>query len=285
LAQCVRQHAHSEKTPATPAQVLGDVQSNALREISGIAASRQDPGAVWVHNDGDRALLFKLTADGQLQQRYKLSQTIHDVEDIAIARLRPDGPFHLLIGDIGDNDTSRSTIAVLGCPEPDNNNQVDVKKKKSVRLAVVRSEYEYPDGPHDAEALLVDPLEQRLVVVTKDQLGGQVFVAPLRTVGAPGPHRLERLASVALPQISGGDISSDGLSIVLRNEQTGWWWQRRPDETLAHVWQRAPREIEVRTIEQSPNGEAMALVPDGRAYLTISEGEDQPIVRFKLNAR
>ena len=38
--------------------------------------------------------------------------------------------------------------------------------------------FTYPDGPHDAEALLVDPRDGRIWIATKDVFGGGLYRAP-----------------------------------------------------------------------------------------------------------
>ena len=102
-----------------------------------------------------------------------------DWEDIAI-RGRT-----LYIGDIGDNLAQRPEIAVYRMPETST-----VAEKITLR---------YPDGPHDAEALLVDPRDGTIVIVTKNFSGpAGVYVgrgaAPRGHVEGPGPdHRRRRL--------------------------------------------------------------------------------------------
>ena len=81
-----------------------------------------------------------------------------DWEDIA-AGPDPDGRPLLYVGDIGDNAPGGPTIDVYRVAEP----QVgDTATAPAERLQL-----RYPDGAHDAEALLVDPLRGDLVIVTK----------------------------------------------------------------------------------------------------------------------
>jgi hypothetical protein len=51
---------------AEPARKLGTVKVKQLDEISGIAASRQNPFVFWLHNDGDDGRLFAVRANGKL---------------------------------------------------------------------------------------------------------------------------------------------------------------------------------------------------------------------------
>ena len=52
--------------------------------------------------------------------------------------------------------------------------QLDVEEAEEFRLS-------YPDGPHDAEALLVDPVTGDLFIVTKEKQRARVY-----TVAADG---------------------------------------------------------------------------------------------------
>ncbi len=81
--------------------------------------------------------------------------------------------------------------------------------------------FTYPDGAHDAEALMVDPVSGDLVIVTKDwTLTGhsQVFRAP-GDLAAGSTTVLEQVARLDLPfgtLVTGADVSADGRVVALR---------------------------------------------------------------------
>ena len=125
--------------------------------------------------------MFQLARDGRLLREVTLQGAeAVDWEDIAI-RGRT-----LYVGDIGDNAAQRPDIAVYrfgaaGAPRA-------VRERK---LAL-----RYPDGAHDAEALLVDPRTGSLAIVTKD-FGGVAGVytgrsGTLRTGGDALARRRRR---------------------------------------------------------------------------------------------
>ena len=120
-------------------------------ELSGLV--RSSDGGFWAHNDsGDAPRILALANDGALRREVAVAGAEHvDWEDIAI-RGRT-----LYIGDIGDNLAQRPEIAVYRMPETST-----VAEKITLR---------YPDGPHDAEALLVDPRDGTIVIVTKNFTG------------------------------------------------------------------------------------------------------------------
>ena len=78
----------------------------------------------------------------------------------------------------------------------------------------------YPDGPHDAEALLVDPNTGDLFVVTKDLVGGvaQVFRAPAN-LASGSTTALTQVATVSLGAgqgVTGADVTPAGDVVALR---------------------------------------------------------------------
>src|SRR3954464_12793012 len=78
---------------------VGRLEHPAIREASGIVASRRHPGVFWVHNDsGNPNFLFAVRRDGTLIREYAINVPNVDWEDIAL-----DDDGHLYLGDIGNN--------------------------------------------------------------------------------------------------------------------------------------------------------------------------------------
>ena len=147
---------------------LGKIKVPELEETSGLAASRLNPDVFWLHNDGNSGQLFAVSASGKLVAFLSCKAPIKDLEDIAIGPGPQRGVDYLYLGDIGDNDGRRREIRVVRFPEPKlsgpRGQQLTVADAEEIRLI-------YPDGPHDAEALLVAPETGNLFVVTKEKHG------------------------------------------------------------------------------------------------------------------
>ena len=94
--------------------------SDAIKEASGIAASRRVDNVWWVHNDsGDTARVFAIGTTGQTLGEYSLTgASAIDWEDIAAAPGPTAGVSYLYVGDIGGNVTPRSSVQVYRVPEP-----------------------------------------------------------------------------------------------------------------------------------------------------------------------
>ena len=122
---------------------------------------------VWTTNDsGDIGRVFTVdAATGETVGTTYWADGPRDVEALA-----PAGPGRVWVGDIGDNSGSRDSIEVTRVPVGDGDRTVD---EETIDLV-------YPDGPRDAEALLVDPTTGRILVVTKGVFAGEVYAAPPR---------------------------------------------------------------------------------------------------------
>jgi hypothetical protein len=213
----------------------------ALTEASGLVLSR---GLLWTHDDsGGPATVLGISTRGKLVRQAGLPQNV-DWEDIAARGSM------LYVGDIGDNATSRSSITVY-------------RGSEAIELR-------YPDGPHDAEALLVDG--PRIVIVTKS-LSGEAGIYTAR-----GPGTLRRAGSLQLglaEPVTGGD--STARLVVLRTYDRALVWTRRAGEPIAHALRGHPCKAGA-SLSDEGQGESIALARDGRSFWTLPEGPN-PILR------
>ena len=151
---------------------------------------------LWAHNDsGDTARIFAIDLTGALRATVDVDVAkAIDWEDIAA-----DGTT-LYVADIGDNQRARTEIFVYRVTEPALTATSADAEKITLR---------YPDGAHDAEALMVDPVGKQLVVVTKEAAGtSHVYTTPL---AAPGPLQEQTTLSLGIGQlVTAGDIERDG---------------------------------------------------------------------------
>jgi hypothetical protein len=244
-------------------RIAGRVDVPAATELSGLVASRARPGVFWAHNDsGDSPRLFALRRDGTLLGEVAIAGAEHvDWEDIAIrGRI-------LYVGDIGDNTAQRPEVVVYRLPEP----PPDVTDVSVERIAL-----RYPDGAHDAEALLADPRGGALTIVTKSY-GGLANVYS----GRSATLRLVAKLSLGLGQaITAGDVSADGRVIVLRSYSRAFVWTRRGSESVAAALRREPC-VAPADLSEEGQGETLALSRDGRAFTTVPEGPRPALRRYR----
>jgi hypothetical protein len=259
----------------------GRIRVRNLGEVSGLAVSRKNPDVIWVHNDGGRKQVFAVTTAGQLVTRVRVDVQLIDVEDIAIGPGPEKGVDYVYLGDIGDNSSGRPDIRLVRFAEPALKGNKD---KKTDASGVEEFRLRYPDGPHDAEALLVDPTTGDVFIVVKENHRTRLYRAGAESLRAGSPAALELVGYLNVEDVSAGDISPAGDLIILRDEDRGWMWNRPPGSSVASSFQRAPRPVLVRAAKQAQNGEAVGFTPDGKSYYTVSEGDQEAIVIFPVPA-
>ncbi len=260
--------AQSGKSAAcTPAGKL--VRLPGLPEASGLAPSRSTAGRLWAHNDSGSPEIFGLDASGEIVGRVTLSgAAVEDWEAIASAPC--DGGACLYVADIGDNDARRDQVTLYRVPEP-------AAGASSAKVdAVIRASY--PDGAHDAEALLAAP-DGTLYIVTKGDTGPvAVYRLPRGTGG--GTVKLERDGeplSKGKPaddaRVTDGAISADGAWVVLRTRTALTFY--RAAEFLQGRFKEAHR-VDLTSLGE-PQGEAVAFGPSNRVYVGgEGGGKSQP---------
>jgi glucose/arabinose dehydrogenase len=130
--------------------------------------------------------------------------------------------------------------------------------------------------------MFIDPESKALFIVTKEPRGGRLYSVALDVLKDRVQSELKFVGRVNADSVSGGAISPDGRRIVLRREEHGWLWNRRPGASVAEALQGAPQVVTVRGRRQGKNGEAVAFRGDSKRYLTLSEGKKQAISEFDV---
>jgi hypothetical protein len=254
--------------------VVGLLAAPDFIETSGLAASRVHPGILYAHNDsGDTARIFRVNPKAELQSILSVSlggPDPRDWEDIAV------GPCAsatvgakqscIFIGDIGDNAQSRSTVTVYRVPEPDL--ATSAVTADSIPLL-------YPDGPHNAETLMVDD-DGVLYIVTKELNG----TAQMFAFGVPGASGVmltgKRVGTVTPPAGAGPDLITGGdyfggecPRMALRSYRGVLLFEGAKGEGPKTLVRR-PFRLLAAPIEKQ--GEALAFSADGLSIFSTSEG-------------
>ncbi len=259
-----------------PAAQIGRTP-HVLHELSGLAASRRHPGIFWAHNDSGNALaVYAMREDGTIVASFPiLDVDAFDPEDLALGPCAPhDARPCLYLADVGDNQRMRAGAQVIRIVEP--------AALRSGPLVGEAFAFTYPDGPHDAEALLVDPRTADIVVVTKSltSLGDAYRVDVHRR---PRDTTAVHVATLSAPTgfdslVTAGSVHPSGTRVLLRTYR-GVWEYRRPGATdLADVLRTTP--VDVPTARQL-QGEAVSYTADGGGYLLGAEGESTPLFRVE----
>jgi hypothetical protein len=205
-----------------PAEIVASVSNNELVEISGLVASRAHANILWGHNDaGNVASIYAIGVDGSdMGAVFIPGADNEDWEDIAIGPCAStdDGCSCLYIGDFGDNTLTRGGGVVYRLPEP------DVTGSQGQSGIPEALPFRYPDGAHDAEALLVHPLSGQTFIITKNDPAG-VYAFPESPPVAGDEVELVLIATLDLtalgvdsPFVTGADFSPRGKRVALRTD-------------------------------------------------------------------
>lgn len=265
------------------ASTPGTIASNAVSELSGIASSRRTENVWWGHNDsGDTARVFAFGSDGRDLGTYALAgAAANDWEDMAAGPGPIVGTQYLYVADIGDNARARPSIRVYRTPEPLVDPNAPTPAPQTLN-AVDTLTFTYPDGAHDAESLLVDPVLGALYIVTKEMAGpSKVFKAPANLASGSSTI-LAQVATLTLGSglaalATGADVTPAGNVVAVRSYSKVVMFERKAGTPLEASLLGVPC---VGATANEMQGEAIGFSRDGRAYVTASEGAHPALHRF-----
>lgn len=245
---------------------LGLIEHDPIREASGMVASRNNAGVLWVHNDSGVPALYAVNTHGEHLGEYILDGCANsDWEDMTIASGAGLDRDYIYIGAIGDNRRRRETRSICRIIEP----QVYADQQPVTRQInnVEVMNFRYPDGSHDAETLMADPLSGELYIISKRVRPAGIYRLPL-AFSEKQLITADRLAELPYKYIVSGDISRTGMEILVKTYTAIFYWHRLPGESLQETFRRRPETV---PYVWESGGEAVAWDAMGRGYYTVSE--------------
>lgn len=266
-----------------PPTTIANVASNTLTEASGIAASRKNPGVLWSHNDsGGSNTVYAIGLNGADLGVFTLQgASAVDWEDIAIGPGPSTGVDYLYVADTGDNLNIRPNIKVYRVPEPTVNpaspqGNVTLRGVQTITLA-------YPDGPRDAETLMVDVNGDIYIVTKRVSAVGRVYRAAYPQATS-GTITLQFVAQIPWGAVNGsggataGDIAHDGSAVIVRRlssfSPAATLWRRAPGTNLWDAFAQPGCDL---ALASEVQGEAIAFGPNDLSLFTTTEGSHSPI--------
>ncbi len=254
---------------------VASVSDPAIREASGLVASRQHADCYYIHNDsGSMPMVYLIDRSGATRATVFLNGAANrDWEDIAIVPPRSAGePAEVCLADIGDNFSRHAELRLYCLAEP---------PKVAAAAATPRIiTFRLSDGPRDAEGFAIHPRTRTGYLFTK-QINGATRVYRLaQPWDGAAPLTADFVTELRLPGllptqnvITAADIAPDGRRLALR-AYTGGWELRLPDELDAvadfeRIFEQSPRFVR---LADEAQGEALCYSADGLSLLTISEG-------------
>ena len=248
----------------------------AIDESSGLACSRRDPNVFWTHNDsGGGPLVYAFNRKGEHLGTFAIKGArARDWEDMASFTSK--GKSFLLFGDIGDNPSAREKCTLYIAPEP----RIGPKGGLVGKLPVVQTtHFTYEDGPHNCEAVAIDPKQKIIFLITKEfGLSCTVFALPLRSRGGK-PVVAKAIAKLNVPVVTAMDISPDGRRCIVLTYMHACEFTRKPDETWKQAFARLPRII---AMPPRMQGESICYGHDGKTLYLTSEKRPTPLLEVPV---
>src|SRR4029079_19432407 len=137
--------------------------------------------------------------------------------------------------------------------------------------------FAYPDGPHDAESMIVDPLTRDIYIITKRDATFKYVYKAAYPQSTSGTTTLTLAATLTNGNtLTGAAISPDGSQILIRAYTTnsGLMYTRPAGGSIADAFATTPVGVPLAVEIQ---GEAIGFDPNGWGYYTTSEGSGAPI--------
>lgn len=241
---------------------IGTLENKEIDEASGIAFSRSHDGLIYTHNDsGGGRRIYVIDTLGKGSVVFKIKGVWNrDWEDIAVGP-GPDPKLnYVYVGEIGDNEAKYTNIFIYRFPEP-----VQFTEGMEVEPEILK--LTYPDGPKDAETLMVDPISKDIFILSKrDSLN--ILYKTTQDAFEKEEAVLEKVIELPFTMSVAGDISADGKEILIKNYFTVYYWKRNENETVEQALSRDPLIL---PYKPEPQGEAIAFHPNGKSYFTLSE--------------
>lgn len=272
-----------------PSERLGKL-SKRIKEASGLVLSARDPSVLWVHNDGAEGILYgvsvakgKVTAEVTLS---KLQPSATDWEALtagpcgaklgapsASANTNPgrgktSGQRCLIIGDIGDNEGARASVAFHRLAEPDPRGGAQQIGAHETLIA------RYPKGKHyNSEAFVMDAAGT-IWLWTKGDKHTRLFKVPFHPGTATFTEVAKIKAAKAMGIKAGRDARITAASwdpsthrLLLRSYGAAWelcLGEAGLEAMPSARWQRVD-------VADEKQGETIAVSPDG--FYHVSEGK------------
>ena len=241
-------------------RVLSTIRDGRVEESSALVQSTVDPDLAYTVNDSghDPTVYVIELASGEVVGSATLSGA--EPEDTEALAIGADG--RLLVADIGDNYRRRDQVAIYAIPQPGRGEAAPEPAVYPVG---------YPDGPHDAEALIADPRSGRLWIATKGVLGGALYELPGR-LRTDAVNTASAVPGVDVPGlVTDAATWSDGRLVVLRS-YSGAFGYALPG------W----RELGSIVLPRQRQGESITAWAGRSTFLVGTEGLPSPLLQVDL---
>src|SRR5437762_2711477 len=179
--------------------------------------------------------IFLLKHDGTVFKSVHLANVENrDWEDMTLSAGPKAGKQYLYIADIGDNWSIRADYAIYRMEEPAA--ATDTIKN------IDKIAFYYPDGSHNAEAILVDSVTKDIYIITKNDTRSKIFKIawPYSTTAI---NKAEEEGTLPYNYVVSAAFSPGGKDIVVKTYEVINDYQHVAGETIVQTLGKKPVKL------------------------------------------
>jgi hypothetical protein len=249
-------------------------------ETSGVAPSRANPGLLWtILDSGNPAELIALDSAGRVRGAVPLAGAENtDWEAVALG---PCGTGRCVyVGDIGDNLARRAEVVLYRVAEP------GPDALAGAAPVVARAlRFRYPDGPRDAEALIVTPAGDAIVITKGLASAVRAYRIPAAAWERGEAATADPLGALPIEPrtaigrwVTDAALAPDGRRAVIRTYRDIFFFELADDGGLAPG--DPPILCDIAGLE--PQGEGIGWADDSTLVLTSEDGRGSGAVMHRI---
>ena len=219
------------------------IASPKITEASGLATSPRSDDFLWLINDSNGTPEIHLCdTNGKAHGSVTIAGVRNtDWEDLAAFVHK--GESYLLVADTGDNQSKREMVSLFIVREPKLPTAGD---SVSGEIPVAwRIDFKFEDGPRDCEAVAVDALQEKIILVSKRTKPPVIYELALRPSGEfhmakrIGTTQTKASAFSLVPysdQPVGLDISPDGARAAIVTYYGVFLFSKKPEQNWGQAF-------------------------------------------------
>ncbi len=260
--------ACTKKITSSAAQILfenkpvsSNIKPGKVDEASGMADSKLNAGFLWVEEDSGNPPAITLLSNTGI---YKKSIFIkgaknRDWEDVMLGPGPQKKINYIYLADIGDNREVHTNYFIYRFPEP------------SIITDSVftwdKITFKYPDGSHDAEAIIMDNISKDIYIITKRDSKSGIYKLPYPQTTTQ-VMTATFIADLTFTGATSAAASVDGSEIIIKTYTGLYYWKRKAGETIEAALSKPSISLGY-VVEQQ--GESICFKNDNSGFYTLSE--------------